>query len=181
MKIKINFIHASGKSEETYVYVEAVSDFAFIDSLVSEFKLKRKNVPSKKEISVYIDEDSDFEFIVSVVSAMKYEINNDRAQNDWRGGNQDDYEYQDYPAQDNTSEEALRNIERADVSAAVRAAVKKLKPTEQFIINRLYLDPVTVTPQDLAMKLGVEPNTLYKRVFDIKKTLRLMLTKKLSD
>ena len=175
MKIKFNFIHSYGRAEDIYVYVEAVSDFAFIESLVSEFKLKRKNVPGKKEINVYVDEDSDFEFIASIVSTLKYEINNDRVQDEWCVGNQDDYEYQNYPAQDDTAEKALCNIEVAEINAAVRAAVKKLNPTERFIINRLYFDQPAVTKVQLAEEMGITSDLLYKRFERIKKKLKVLL------
>ena len=173
MKTKFNFIHPSGKVER--LYVKDTEDFEFIESIAGPVKYKFNRQSGRKEAYVYVDDASDSEFISSVVSMLRYEINNNRVQEEWCVGNQDDPEFTNHSAQDNTFEEALHNIERAAVKAAVRAAARKLDTDEQYLINRLYLDPIPASQKELAEELHVTENTIKTRAADIREKLRILL------
>jgi len=156
--MKFSFIHSDGKVE--IIYVEATSDFEFIESVTGTVEYKLNNSTGSKEAYVYVEDDSDSEFIMSVVRMLRYEINNERAQKDWCRDSLDDDKFINFPSLDSTEDTAFRNIS----VEALRAAIEDLKPDERFIINRLYLDPDKVTQVELAKELGVEYDKLNKRV-----------------
>ena len=95
---------------------------------------------SGKEERLYLEDASDFEFIESITGPVEYKVNK-------QTGRKEAYVFVD---DDSDSEfissvvEMLRH-EINNERVQIRAAVKKLKPAEQFIINRLYLNPITVT------------------------------------
>ena len=119
---------------------------------------------------VNIEVEVDEAFSEAVMSVMEDEKKNERRETR-RHQSLFDTDYEVYKAPDNTERDALRNID-AD---ALRTAVGKLDPDEQFLINRLYLDLIPAKQAELAAELGIEANKLRKRVFDIKKKLRQLI------
>jgi len=67
--------------------------------------------------------------------------------------------------------EVLRSLD----SEEVRAAVKKLKPDEQYLMQRLYLDEKPISQSDLAQELQVTENTIKQRAKNTRTKLKKMI------
>ena len=131
----------------------------------------RFNSKGRKEAYVYVDDDSDSEFITLVVSMLRYEINNERVQKDWCRDSLDDDKFKNYPSPDSTEDAAFRNLD----AKALKAAVEKLKPDEQFIINRIHFDSNKTTQVLLAKELGITTFALCRRIAGIMIKLKNIL------
>jgi len=71
----------------------------------------------------------------------------------------------------NVETDALRNIDAEDL----RKAIRQLKPSEQELIQRLYLDRHPITQAEYARQLGVTENTIQLRAAKIRKKLKSVL------
>jgi RNA polymerase sigma factor (sigma-70 family) len=68
--------------------------------------------------------------------------------------------------------EVLRSLD----SEEVRAAVGKLKPADQLLMNRLYLDEHTVSQAELATELGIQEKSISQKSRRARAKLQLLLT-----